>query len=433
MGGTVSRRSLLSGGTAALGTGLLNLDAASAAGQPLLGASPMPNVIHFSVPFGINGRMGGSRESETYLEQLIKAAVVPPLSDVVIYVHGWLTDTNSLMVIYDTLSLGFDAELRAARSLQARASAAAAASALVLPTSTLVITTHWPSRLNDLGGPIDIAEIAAFSKMEVRANLVGGLGMVRLIGLVSERLLADPDLAGTRLLLVGHSFGGRILAGALNALPGKASATYAAIQDRNPISLIMLQPAMPADVLESTTINSAHPFGELVRYKNLRILTTVSQWDIPLVKYYPAQEAQQPADTVYALVPSETRAAVPALGGVGPTDATWMAFNAELHRSTISVGPGFRYVDAVPHAGQRLAVADLTPLHATHHQEDLIRAADEVPPIGRPDRRSMGYSGYHTDIYNKEVYELVIGFAWGQHRLPGSESPAVRLGPAETR
>ncbi len=81
------------------------------------------------------------------------------------------------------------------------------------------------------------------------------------------------------------------------------------------------------------------------------------------------------------------------------------------------VGPRFQCVDVLPYASERLVVADLTPLHAAHHREDLARPAGELPPFGRPDRRSMRYSGYHPDIYSKVVYELVVGFAWAQADL----------------
>lgn len=276
---------------------------------------------------------------------------------------------------------------------------------------------QWPSRPNELGGPIDIADVLSFAKMEARANVVGGRGMARLLGLVWERLLADPGLAGTRLFLAGHSFGCRVLVSALHALPAQVPETFAAFQTRNRINLAMLQPAMPADALEPTELTQVHPFGQLKNYHNLRILTTLSQWDTPLVRYYPAQEAQQPADVLYATAPAGTRQAVPALGGAGPTDATWRAFNGTLPRSAVAVGPGFQYTDILGSAEQRLVVADLSPLHAAHHREDIVRPTGELPPFGRPDRWSMPYSGYHTDIYGKEIYQLMIGFAWAKHRL----------------
>lgn len=233
--------------------------------------------------------------------------------------------------------------------------------------------THWPSRQSDLGGPIEIADLSSFAKMETRANLVGGTGMARLIALVWERLLADPDLAETRLLLAGHSFGCRVLASALEALPGQVPEAFEAVQARNRINLVMLQPAMPADALEPTDLTQAHPFGQLTNYQNLRILTTMSQWDTPLVRYYPAQEAQQPADLLYATVLAGTRQAIPALGGAGPTNATWQAFNGALPRRAVAVGPGLRYTDVLEGAEQRLVVADLSPLHAAHHHEDMAR------------------------------------------------------------
>jgi len=151
--------------------------------------------------------------------------------------------------------------------------------------------------------------------------------------------------------------------------------------------------------------------------RDRRILTTVSQWDTPLVRFYPAQEAQQPADLLYATAPTGTRQAVPALGGAGPTDATWQAFNRALPRRVVAVGPGFQYADVLKYAEQRLVVADLSPLHAAHNQEDMARPTGQLPPFGRPDRRSMAWSGYHNDIYSKEIYQLMMGFAWAQHRV----------------
>ena len=417
---TITRRSLLSGTAAALGTAAAGVrpGRADAALQPVQSLTLGAQVTHLSIPFGPNGLLGTSKESQAYIEQLIGAAVVPPLSEVVIYAHGWLTDTNDLMLIYDTLTQGFEAEMRTLARGQAGAAAGApTAPPLVVPATSLVIMTHWPSRQREFGGPIDIADLLSFAPMEARANLVGKTGMARLIGLVWERLLADPHLAGTRLLLAGHSLGARVLAGALHTLPAQVPETFAALQTRNRINLIMLQPAMPADALEPTELTQAHPFGQLTHYQNLRILTTVSRWDTPLVRFYPAQEAQQPADPLYATAGAGTRQAVPALGGVGPTNATWQAFNGALPRRVVAVGPGFQCSDVLEFAEHRLVVADLSPLHAAHNQEDLARPAGQLPPFGRPDRRSMAWSGYHTDIYSKEIYRLMMGFAWAQHRV----------------
>jgi hypothetical protein len=418
---TITRRSLLSGTATALGAAAAGVQPgrASAALQPVQGPLPGAQVIHLSIPFGPNGLMGDSKESQAYAEQVIRAAVVPPLSEVAIYAHGWLTDTSDLMLIYDTLTQRFEAELRTLARRQARAAAetGTAPPPLALPATSLVIMTHWPSRQSELGGPIDIVDLLSFARMEERANLVGRTGMARLIGLVWERLLADPDLAGTRLLLAGHSFGCRVLASALHTLPPQVPETFAALQTRNRINLVMLQPAMPADALEPTELRQAHPFGQLTNYQNLRILTTASRWDTPLVRFYPAQEAEQPADPLYATAGTGTRQSVPALGGSGQSNATWQAFNGALPRRVVAVGPGFQYTDVLEYAEQRLVVADLSPLHAAHHHEDMARPTGELPPFGRPDRRSMPYSGYHTDIYSKEIYQLIMGFAWGQPRV----------------
>ncbi|GEM_PF-3832377 len=428
MSPTMSRRSLLSGFGAALGTMAMGAHPAPArAATPPFQASSPTQQVNLSVPFGAGGLMGGDSEGgQAYVERLIKTALVPPLSDVGIYAHGWLTDQDDLMVIYDTMTEGFNLELRTLDSgLQASATRAPmTAPQLSLPTSMLMLTTHWPARQRG-EGPIGLADLATFSKMEARANLVGRVGMARLIGLIWERLLAEPALASTRLTLVGHSFGARVFASALSALAVQAPDAFAAIQPRNPIDLVMLQPAMPADALEPNDLTQAHPFAQLVNYRNLRILSTMSRWDIPLRRFYPANEAQQPSDAVYARAAAAGREQVPALGAAGPSEATWRAFNGELPRANIPVDRGFRYADVFPYADGRLVVADLTPLHAAHHREDALRPPGQLPPFGRPDRRSLGLSGYHTDIYSREVYQLVIGFALA--RAATLRAPTIRL------
>jgi hypothetical protein len=400
----MNRRSLLSGLAAGLGMAALDapLAHARAVGEML---PPTDQITNFAIAFSPSGLMGETQGDQEYYERLLKAAIVPPLSEVAIYAHGWLTDANNLALIYDTLVQGYGAVLRDLRRTPS----------LALPTSTLAITTHWPSRRSDnLGGPVDVLDVLTFPTMERRANFVGTTGMARLIGDIWERLLADPELASTRLRLIGHSFGCRVLCSALHTLALKVPHAFMALQTRNPIDMTLLQPAFPADALEPNDLAHTHPFAQLVNYQNLRILTTMSRWDYPLVRFYPAHEGQQPNDAVYALAPAETRAHVPALGGAGPTDATWRAFNGNLPRTQIQVGPGFRHGDIIARPGQRLVVADLTPLHAAHHREDMNRPAGQLPPFGRPNKRSMRLSGYHTDVFCGELYHLDLGFADGQ-------------------
>jgi len=407
----MKRRSLLSG----LATGLAMVAqvippprarSALAAAPP----STSADVTNFSVPFGPTGSMGATREDQARLVQLLRARVAAPLSDVIIYAHGWLTDANDLMVIYDTVTLGYGRELRDLRR--------AGALSLSLPTSTLVIMTHWPSRhTENARGPITglldlLPDLSSFAKMEARSNLVGSTGMARLIGNMCEHLLADPDLASTQIHLIGHSFGCRVVASALQTFARTAPRTFGAIQNRNLINLVLLQAAFPSDALEPNSPAQAHPYAQLANYRDLRVLVTMSEWDLALRRYYPAQEAVQPADAMYARTIG-TRAEIPALGGVGPTDATWKAFNGDLPRTAISVGPGFRYRDAIMRPDQRLVVADLAALHAAHYQQDMARPDDQLPPVGRPTREAAGVTGYHSDIFNNEVYQLDIGFAYG--------------------
>ena len=161
----MNRRSLPSG--LAAGLGMAALDAPLAHAGAVCETQPLTDEItNFAVAFSPSGLMGETRGDQEYFEQLLKAAIVSPLSEVIIYAHGWLTNVNNLALIYDTLVQGYGAVLRELRR----------APSLALPTSTLAITTHWPSRRSDdLERPV--LDLLSFSTMEARANFVGATGM----------------------------------------------------------------------------------------------------------------------------------------------------------------------------------------------------------------------------------------------------------------
>lgn len=182
--------------------------------------------------------------------------------------------------------------------------------------------------------------------------------------------------------------------------------------------------AFPYDALEPNDLKHAHPFAQLVNYLNLRILMTRSQWNIPLCdSITPKRRNNLP--TRFLRWPQ------PARGTPSPRSEASDQATRPGGRSTGSCPalkskwpPGFRYSGVIAHSGQRLVVADLTPLHAAYRQEDLDRPQGQLPPFGRPEKRFSKYSGYHTDIYSKEVYQLIIGFSYAQRRL-GSVDPTV--------
>lgn len=419
----MTRRTFLSGlaagvGAAAVAAVPTDARATSATAQrPRPGTTPgYPLNTVFAVPFSPSGLIGGCGagcadhpDYHQYIEQILEAAIIPPLSDVVIYTHGWLTSATDLMLTYDTLVQGFDTENRTLRNVPV--------SWLAPPTEVVGVTTHWPSLPSeDPGSPRNatLFALASFSPMEARANLIGATGMARLIRTVWRRLLAEPQLASTRLSLIGHSFGGRILANALQVLADEAGPAFVALQDRNPINLVLLEPAFPADALEPNDLTHAYPYAQLANYQNLRILTTWSGWDRALRGYYPGAEAQMRADPAYDTAHVGASMGIPALGGIGPSDATWTAFNGNLPRADISVGPGFGYADLMGRTEHRLTVANLTPLHAAHHKDDTDRPGGEMPPYGRPDKHVAAYIGYHNDVYCPEVYRLQLGYMFAQ-------------------
>lgn len=112
---TMTRGSLLSEFGAALGAHAIGARPVNAGAVHQATPGPTPATVdstYLHVPFGRDGHLGTTRESQAYLEQMVKAALVSPLSDIIIYAHGWLTDVNDLMVIYDYQAQHYDADLR---------------------------------------------------------------------------------------------------------------------------------------------------------------------------------------------------------------------------------------------------------------------------------------------------------------------------------
>jgi len=340
---------------------------------------------------------------DSSVTELIQNAVTDTVSDVFVFSHGWWTNADRAMVDYSRFLLGFN---------QAVAKTGVPVG-LTPPTNSVAIGLHWPSMYSeDPNAFANIFQVMSFHTMETRTYVVGQRGGHDVIAAIWQWVIAHPN-ASLRLHMIGHSFGCRVAC--YSFVSAMADVTLLRQFMNRPavvrITLALLEPAMPYDVLALD-----RPYGILQSYgQPLRILTTRSDLDTALMNsnYYPAAEATQPADQfdlsqTPATPPLAASRLVPALGGQGPDGATLAAYNSgNTLRHDLLVDAGFQCTN-VAWGRDRLLVADLTPLHRAHRQQDAVRPPGMPVPPGRP-MRPTDPGGYHSDIYCDEVYQLLIG------------------------
>lgn len=322
-----------------------------------------------TVPSSVNG---------TVLDPVLTTVVTDALSaapfgfeDVVIYSHGWSTDADQAMIDYDRFSIGLARRILVEGVTQPFPAP---------PQPALELGIHWPSEITeDPASPLNDLQLFTFYTMEHRADAVGKNLVYSLIRLALAARGGDAPL---RFLLLGHSFGCKVMCAALQDVKADIDCGTIPCSAQTRWRLALLEPATDCDNLEPGDI-----YGNVCAIPNLRLLITTSQGDRCLTQWYP--DASRIANLFHGASP------VSALGAVGPTQATVNAFGGVTN---VAVPIGFSAAQAVAAAGA-LVVADLSPAHAAR--------ASATPP-----QFSGGICGSHSDIFFEEIYNLVGGFLY---------------------
>ncbi len=291
--------------------------------------------------------------------------------DVIVFSHGWSTNADSAMDDYAIFSIGL------ARTMLL----AGTATPGILPSpprSSLDIGIHWPSEITeDSSSPLTALQLFTFYKMEHRADAVGK----NLVYSVLRIALQARQTSGpVRFLLLGHSFGCKVICSALQDLAIDILDNSLTVPDGSTWRVVLLEPATDYDNLEPNDI-----YGSLREIASLRLLITTSQEDRALSQWY--LDAARIANLFHAQDPT------PALGAVGPSKDTVAAFGGV---DAIAVNTDFT-IPMITATTHQLVIADLTPVHQA-------RLAC-VPPS-----YAGGLSGSHSDIYFEQIYNLVGGF-----------------------
>lgn len=322
---------------------------------------------YITVPVNQNGLIFDST-----MNLVVADAVAPTpfaFQDVFLYSHGWSTDADRALDLYNQFSIELAKQILLT---------AGSGTLVNPPRNSLGIGIHWPSEITeDPNSPLNDLQLFTFYTMEHRADAVGKNAVYSMLRLLLSARADDP--LPLRLFLLGHSFGCKVVCAALNDLQVDIENQTILRPPNLSFRVVLLQPATDQDNLESADI-----YGSVSSIVNLRMLITTSSLDQALNFWYP--KASGLANFFHGRQPT------PALGAAGPTAATIAAFGGS---TLLTVPTGFTAAQsAAPKTP--LLVADLSQAHQAR--------------VTNGDYTTGGISGSHSDINFTEVYQLVMGF-----------------------
>jgi len=335
---------------------------------------------YLTIPINENGVI-----VDNNIDTLIASAMSASFafSDVYLYSHGWSLDATRMMDWYNRFSIEYNKS-----NIELLERNAAIFSQKPTPNS-LGVGIHWPSMITENeNDPATYLQQLTFYTMDKRAGTVGEHGLYAVLRLI----LSDPQIQQyplVRLNLIGHSFGCKVVASALEqvyqdlksgTIPPAANVSFNAV---------LLQGAFERNELDDNEC-----YGD-VKHLNIRLLVTHSNLDDALQKWF--DDAHLNLDFFLHQRDPEKRA----LGALGPTDATKAAMGGA--GAEIPVAPGFD-CSVMSARAERILVADLTPIHTARGQQGYAQ-----------------FSGHHSDIFMPEIYGLIAGFLYNNNTKPGAK------------
>ncbi|HXX40580.1 MAG TPA: hypothetical protein VEP50_20900 [bacterium] len=368
-------------------------------------------------------------------------------SHLFLFSHGWWTNANAAMIDYDRFIAGFT------RCMLADPFAKPLADPVI--GNYFATGVHWPSVLTeDDVSVLNYAQALSFFSMRSRADAVGENAGYATLN------VATRSGAVTRLNLIGHSFGCRVICSTVQKLLTNDPTCL----DNLDVRIVLLEPAFDQEDLEwGGVAGPPQRYGLVLQNPRVRMLITRSGLDVALSVGYPL--ANVIGDVVNhadgAAVEAVVRALLSRLSGpleavgaaagtvVGDLVAAWN----RLHHSEVNAGALGAPVEAIlgrrePKAltAARLVLAGLEAAHvdvalaaggaglrapfitrlggrylslpigpgwagaAVAAGPQSVVVADLSALHNRPDGANPPWNDHHSDIYLPEIYRLLAWF-----------------------
>ena len=302
--------------------------------------------------------------TDEYIASNIEVALKSPFdfSDVFIYSHGWWNTPNRATQDYNRFTVEFSRTVRTLAGNNPKTK---------ISGNSLGIGIYWPSMLSsDQNSFFNAFQAASFYTMEKRADAVGEHA-----GYLLLQLLANAKKPPSRLHLLGHSFGCKVICNALQKiLDDKVTVSQL---NAMALNLVLIQAALDADHLEK-----GDAYGDIAKkFPKLRTMATISSEDKALHDWYPRAQLAK----LTTILSNRN-----ALGAKGPSQKASKQFDGV---KAITIDPGFDRKDIVA-AKERFLVCDISNLHTDSTKSDQ-------------------FSGHHSDIFHEELYQAIAGFLFG--------------------
>ena len=350
--------------------------------------------------------------------------------DVFIYSHGWWTSADAALKEYNVATTQFSSRLRLVSD-----------GLVTPPVKSFSIGVHWPSMLEeDPKSLLNKFELFSFYKMEKRADTIGRNGVYAILRLLLSA--AATEKRNIRLHLFGHSFGCKVVCAALQRLADDKIEVPSNIT----FNVILLQAAF-----KTIALDDSGDYAKIIPFfgNKLRLLITYSQKDTAVMVGFPIAQA---ASSLVELLPvnvdtladynlptvrpallaglsekektmlqNRLRAnkgaqryflagdnfvekiasdlSITGLGATGPTKKTANAFSEST--KSVKVDFGSTFLGVGQPAPPRFIAADLTPYHENKSNVEYVEDA----------------SGHHSDIFFKELYDLMGWFLFGSAKI----------------
>lgn len=161
---------------------------------------------------------------------------VPPVTDLVFFVHGWNKNPSSAESDYQDFLCRFHAHLPVGIGNEKRAG------------GLVVVGIFWPSTVtNGEHDPLLLKPISYY-RMRDRADHIAKEGFAPLLDELT-RIIMNTGRSPVRLQLIGHSFGGRMIVRAMETLQdeGKLVPLLQAVRS---VDVVLLNAAIPPERFE---------------------------------------------------------------------------------------------------------------------------------------------------------------------------------------
>ena len=179
----------------------------------------------------------------------------PAVTDLVFFVHGWNKNASSAELDYQNFLCRLHARLRMVIGESKRAG------------GLLVVGIFWPSTITNAAREPVLIKPISYYRVRDRADRIAEKGVAPLLRSLTLDVRAARGGLPTRLQLIGHSFGGRMLVRSLEILSERGD-LVPLLQEAGEVNVVLLNAAVPPARFEwlSQAVTSAKRAGTPARF-----------------------------------------------------------------------------------------------------------------------------------------------------------------------